>query len=109
LTVIVKDVIAFQKQKQLEHEKTHFARAAEAGCVNTKSYAALAEFQKVVALLYDEFGKEYKDLIAKIRLTKTNSSFVIFLFSYSSVCIYCFYSFLCNNAHSFFVNQSYIA
>jgi tripartite ATP-independent transporter DctP family solute receptor len=66
-----KDVIPFQKQKWVDREKTDLAKAIDAGCEITKPDAAtLAEFQKAVAPVYDEFGKDFKDLIAKIKTTK---------------------------------------
>jgi tripartite ATP-independent transporter DctP family solute receptor len=66
-----KDVISFQKQKWTDREKRDLARATEAGCAVIKpDPATLTEFHKAVAPVYDEFGKDYKDLIAKIKATK---------------------------------------
>jgi len=66
-----RDVIPFHKQKWTEREKADLAKVIDAGCTITKPDAAtLAEFQKAVAPVYDEFGKDYKILIAKIKATR---------------------------------------
>lgn len=66
-----RDVIPFQKQQWAEREKKDLNRATEAGCVIIKPDAAtLKEFQKAVAQVYDEFGKDYTDLIGRIKATK---------------------------------------
>jgi len=65
-----KDAVEFQKKKWAEAEKTNEAKARAAGCkVTLLTPAQVAEFQKAVAPMYDDY-KQYDDLIKKIQATK---------------------------------------
>lgn len=66
-----KDSVKFQKEKWAEKEKADEQKAISSGAKVTRLDAkTIEEFQKAVAPLYDEYGKDHKDLIKRIQDTK---------------------------------------
>ena len=66
-----KESTAFQKTEWETYSAKSIQDAKDAGCTITELDAAtVAEFQAAVQPLYDEFGKDYVDLIKRIQETK---------------------------------------